>query len=151
MGWFNRLTNQASALNVWNGIKTGVSSVYNPIKKVVHGVSNISKGIDLMLDKAADYGVPASLVDLVRDNPIYSSVQGGIQFVDDLIEKDLPRLGTAVESLVEQNVLGGSTAGLGQNLQSVRSAGSALAQRPSFGFTPNRGPSAGQNITTSAS
>ena len=150
MGFFRKLTNFANARNVWNGIKNGVSNIYTPIKKVVHGVSSVSNAIDGFLDKAADFGVPSSLVDLIRENPIYSTARGGIQFIDDLVERDLPRLGSAVSSLVEHNILERSAQGLGENVQAVRSAGQSLAQRPSFGFTPNRGPTARQAITNSA-
>ena len=155
MGFLTNLFNHANIRNVWNGVKRGVSTIYTPIKKVSKGISNISHFVDNMLDKAGQIGIPQSLIDLVRDNPIYSTVHDVIEFADDLVEKDIPRLGSAVENFVEHNILQSHAPGPSQAVtREVQEAGQQIAgriaQRPSFGFTPNRGPSSRQNITSAA-
>ena len=148
--------NFAKARNVWNGVRRGVSAVYSPIKKISHGASSVFNFVDGLLDKAPSVGVPATLVNLVRDNPIYSGVKDVIEFADDLIEKDLPALGNVVEQFVEHNVFNptGSTLPSGPSLGDVRQAGQQvaqrIAQRPSLGFTPNRGATSRQNVTGAA-
>lgn len=101
MGWnyFTKLGHKA-----WSSVKHGVANVYAPIKKVVSTIHKGSNFVDGLLDKAEQYGVPASLIDLVRDNPVYSTITGAIETIDDLVEKDLPRLGRVVEGFVEHNL-----------------------------------------------
>lgn len=149
------LFSHAKIRNVWNAVKRGVATVYNPIKTVVGGVARVSHWIDGALDKATQWGVPASVVDLLRDNPIYSTIHDVIEFADDLVEKDLPRLGGSVENFIEHNILQShgipniprAVSGAHDIIQAAQGVSQSISNRPSFGFTPNRGASSRQVVT----
>lgn len=145
MNWASKMGRKA-----WSSAKKTVSDVYHPIKKIVSTIHKGSQFVDGLLDKAQNYGVPASLIDLVRDNPIYSTIHGAIETVDDLVEKDLPRIGGAVENFVEHNILQNHAPDLGQakgQVQDIIGQARGIRQRvgdlvsgvPATGFTPNRG------------
>lgn len=144
MGWnfFTKMGRKA-----WSSAKSTVSNVYNPIKKIVSTIHKGSNFIDDLLDRAKSAGVPASLVDLIRDNPIYSTVHDTIEFADDLVEKDLPKLGGAIENFVEHNILQKHAPKLGDLGRIAEEAGSiagqvrGIGQRLNQGGTPNRNPS----------
>ena len=144
---------------VWRGAKNTVANVYSPIKKVVSTVHKGANFIDGLLDKAVNFGIPASVVDLIRDNPLYSTVHDAIEGVDDLVEKDLPRLGGAVENFVEHNVFNRDIKGARRNLGEIRSSAQGIIERGrslglgqlTGGFTPNRNPTSRAFIPEGAS
>lgn len=145
MGW-NNLTKLG--YKGWSALKSAVSNAYSPIKQVVSTVHKGANFVDGLLDKAQAVGVPASLIDLIRDNPIYSTVQSTIEFADDLIEKDLPNLGGAVENFVEHNLFSKGAPNVGQGISQVKdiasqvkNIGSSINQRLPPGGAPNRNPS----------
>lgn len=147
MGFFNSVTKMGRKL--WSSAKSTVSNVYKPVKKIVSTIHKGSQFVDRLLDQAQNYGVPSALVDLVRNNPIYSTIQGAIETVDDLVEKDIPKLGGAVENFVEHNILNnhapGSASGreqvqdiLGQTQGIRQRVGDLVSGSTATGFTPNR-------------
>mgnify|MGYP001552012425 CR=1 FL=1 len=153
MGFFNWASKMGR--KAWRSAKNTVSNVYQPIKKVVSTIHKGSQFVDSLLDKATQFGVPSSLIDIIRDNPIYSTIHGAIETVDDLVEKDLPRIGGAVEDFVEHNLLQNHAPDLGRargQVQDIIGQARGIRQRvgglvrgvPATGFTPNRDPSSRQ-------
>lgn len=153
MGYWNSITKMGRKM--WNGGKGLVSNVYKPVKNIVSTIHKASNFVDGLLDKAVDIGVPASLVDLVRNNPVYSTIHSTIDTVDDLVEKDLPRFGQVVNDFVEHNVLTpeapknvGDVVGRIQAGRDVYREGKQIVgniqdigNRAATGFTPARQPS----------
>lgn len=150
---------------VWNSGKKAVGAIYHPISKVVGGIKKGEEFIDNLLDQATKYGVPSSLVDIIRDNPIYQTVHTVIDVADDIVNKDLPNLGRGIESaagvvedFVEHGIQQHHAPQLKQqgqeSLQQARDIGQKVGQLgnvisggASYGFTPNRDPSSRSVIT----
>lgn len=152
MGLWNAATKIGR--KAWSRGKGLISNVYKPIKSIVSTIHKGSNFVDGLLDKAIDVGVPNSLVDLIRDNPIYSTIKGTIDTVDDLVEKDLPKFGNVVNDFVEHNVLSKTAPRNVDDLRDRVRAGSDVVQqgrqvvgniqsignRAAMGFTPSRNP-----------
>lgn len=155
MGFWNSITKIGR--KSWNAGKGMVSSVYKPVKQVVSTIHKGANFVDSLLDKAVDIGVPASMVDLIRDNPIYSTIKGTIDTVDDLVEKDLPKFGNVVNDFVEHNLLSktapqnlGDLRRIAQEGRDVLSQGQGLVNRAATGFSAIRNPTSRSVMNPSA-
>jgi hypothetical protein len=142
MGFWNSIS---GIQNKWGALKSGISKIYEPVKKVVRGIKHGKDYVDHLLDKAVDFGVPSSIVDVVRGNPIYSGISDAINIADDLVEKDLPRIGAGVDKLVTGAMSRSPVETLKQAVgigKDVINTGVTVAR----GFTPNRSASARQQV-----
>lgn len=88
----------------WNLAKSGVTKIHTPLKKITNTLHKGANFVDDLLTKAGKIGVPASVIDVVRNNPLYSTVQSSIELADDLVSKDLPGIGSTLENFVEHDV-----------------------------------------------
>lgn len=137
----------------WSSIKNSIQNLYHPLKKMVSTVRSGRDYVDNLLNKAIDIGVPSSLIDLVRDNPLYQTVSGTIDIASDLVEKDLPRYGNLANRFVENHLQHSVTE---PHIRKKREMpdemqGSGMPSGiVSTGFTPNYSPVAGQAVTNQA-
>jgi hypothetical protein len=71
---------------------------------MLRGVSDGAKWIDSLLNNAEEVGMPATMVDFVRDNPIYSTIMSAADFTGD-VDKDLRRGAGFIDRMVEGEII----------------------------------------------
>jgi hypothetical protein len=108
MGWWNSVTGVGK--KVYNTAKNAVGDVYAPVKKIINTAGAGVKWVDKTIDSLATMGVPLSLIDAIKDNPIWGAIHGANDIAQDLINTDLPRLGRAVDDAA-QKIFGSATPG----------------------------------------
>lgn len=147
---FNNFTKMGRKL--WTGMYSPISDTYKTSRHVVSTIHGGAEFVDRLLDKSTQYGVPHSLVDIVRDNPVYSSVYGSIQLTDDLVNKDIPMIANAIEKFIEHSAHQKHAPGSGSGMKIPEMPGDRFRTfRAATGFTPNNQPSSRHFIGAGAS
>jgi len=140
---FKSFFSSAKMHNAWSGLKQTIGKIYHPVASVIHKGTGIINKIDNLIDKGTNIGIPSALLDVIKDNPIWDTVTGTARTVDDLFQKDLPRLGNVVDNFVNKEII------------DPRKPHSVVrptqANRPSHGFTVNLNPTSRQHFTGNSS
>lgn len=137
---FNHLTKVG--YKSWRAAKNNIASAYNPLKHIVNSIHRGGNWLDKKLNDAANTGlIPHTVVELIRDNPLYSGVMGTINTADALINKDIPDIGNAINRFVEKDIFGHGKQFYDRSTQNMKDIYSSVKNlgNPVRGYTPNRG------------
>lgn len=123
----------------WRGAKSFLTDFYSPIHKTIHGIHKGASWVDKALANAHKVGIPNSMIDIVKDNPLYASIMSGINYAVD-VDNDIRDAAGFIDRTVERGLLPKiGRIGAGQGY------GPAYSNL-NYGMTPNRSASATQFV-----
>lgn len=101
MSFFNNISNAFGS--VYDGLKAGLKTIWNPVKSVANWVQQGAKGFDRLLQ---NNHIPflQPIVNTIKSNPLYHEVLKGVDSITGFVN-DLDQAGGKIDDIIQNGIL----------------------------------------------